>query len=369
MKTKSLLLLAAFVSLFVSCNSDFEENSKIPIKELKSEYVTLNSGVIVEKKGDIYFIADDVMISDEQLKRLDETGSIFINPEDIEINKPKDFIPIDPTSGILEYYDSENSRAVGRHPYQNMFWAMCRYSLKHISSINERNNIKSAMRYIESQTNVRFFDATEEPEDNRPYGFVYPCIMFKRSHGSTSSSYIGRIGGQQDLILSTAVLSPLFGETDYTRGIIVHELLHALGMYHEQSRWDRDNYINVLYGNIIGGTSNINYRKETSNYYTVGNFDFNSIMLYASRGQEPITPNLPTMTKKNGDEWRNNNYLSENDRRFLNTFYLPYIARKDICTELDIVVYDSNNNRLTEDERIELERRLNINRCSYPLRN
>lgn len=177
---------------------------------------------------------------------------------------------------------------------------------------------------------------------------------------------MGRIGGPQDLQLASTTL--VF-ESDYTRGVIVHELLHALGMYHEQCRYDRDNYVTVNYGNIVNGTANSEYRKETQNYFTMGSFDFNSIMLYPSRGQQAINSSIATMTRKNGTEWDDNNYLSENDRKWLNYFYLPYIARKDVCMELDAVVYDGNNNRLTPTQIVELERQLNSGRCSYPLPN
>lgn len=37
------------------------------------------------------------------------------------------------------------------------------------------------------------------------------------------------------------------------KGTIQHEAMHAVGFWHEQSRYDRDDYVEVIWDNIIEG--------------------------------------------------------------------------------------------------------------------
>ena len=57
-------------------------------------------------------------------------------------------------------------------------------------------------------------------------------------------SQIGRRGGKQQVSL---------GKGCDTRGRAIHELMHAIGFLHEQSRQDRDQHISVLKENIREG--------------------------------------------------------------------------------------------------------------------
>ena len=102
------------------------------------------------------------------------------------------------------------------------------------------------MEDIERHTCVRFL---EWPSSNA-YVSHRDYIRLEKTDG-TCSSYIGRMSiGEQDVQLTTGCLK-LMGE-------VQHELLHALGLYHEQSRMDRDHYVYIVQQNIfhVPGTTN-----------------------------------------------------------------------------------------------------------------
>ncbi|XP_055086029.1 hatching enzyme 1.2-like [Periophthalmus magnuspinnatus] len=84
-------------------------------------------------------------------------------------------------------------------------------------------------------------------------------------------SIIGRRGGKQLLSLS------IQGGCLY-HNTVQHELLHALGFNHEQTRSDRDNHIRVLLENVQSGQE-YNFRKiATLNQGSP--YDYGSVMQY-----------------------------------------------------------------------------------------
>ncbi|CAJ0942366.1 unnamed protein product, partial [Mesorhabditis belari] len=94
-------------------------------------------------------------------------------------------------------------------------------------------------------------------------------------------SLVGRIGGKQPVSL---------GDGCIQKGIIIHELMHAVGFFHEQSRADRDDYVTINWSNVESGLQD-QFDKYSLNMidHLGTKYDYGSVMHYA-----------PTAFSKNG---------------------------------------------------------------------
>jgi len=117
---------------------------------------------------------------------------------------------------------------------------------------------REAMRVWTRTTCIKFVWRTNE----RDY------LYFVTERGCWS--YLGRIGNWQKISLGRGC--------EYT-GIASHELGHALGFNHEQSRPDRDNYVRIIENNIIRGRES-NFRKHYAINSLGTPYDYGSIMHY-----------------------------------------------------------------------------------------
>ena len=79
--------------------------------------------------------------------------------------------------------------------------------------------------------------------------------------------------------------------------IIVHELMHAIGFWHEQSRPDRDGYISVNWSNVLPGyEAEFNTRPDAIDTQNMP-YDYYSIMHYRYN-TFAVNPNEATLRPK-----------------------------------------------------------------------
>lgn len=151
----------------------------------------------------------------------------------------------------------------------------------------KKNDIFAAINTLMSQTNAKFIFA--KPTENvislkpsKENNMTNPSVVF--IDGNACASSIGKQTKGQYIYIS-----PGCGQM-----AILHETVHTLGVYHEQCREDRDNYVSILWDNINPTyTYNFKTRPESKPH---GPYDYASLMhygayFYTANGQKTIESN------------------------------------------------------------------------------
>lgn len=125
--------------------------------------------------------------------------------------------------------------------------------------------MRHSMDMLQQVANITFVPRTSQTS----------YINIQNSTGNNSS--VGRIGGSQTVNIVN---------WNYSY-IMCHELMHALGQWHEQSRPDRANFVNVNYANIQSGYT---HNFDIVNVPTIGSYDFDSVMHYDACGFSTCCP-------------------------------------------------------------------------------
>lgn len=186
----------------------------------------------------------------------------------VEKGTSKSALCILPSLRMTSYCDSHTGRNPGS-PLRNaivdksMLWerGIVPYDVSQSFTATERQIIDEALRDLMSKTCLRFVPYNSQRD--------YDYINFVR-RGMGCSSYVARVGGKQLVDLQPGCI--------YQIGEVQHEVMHALGFYHEQSRTDRDQYVTIVWSNIVAGA------EDQFNTYRTDNlgmpYDYESIMHY-----------------------------------------------------------------------------------------
>ncbi len=125
---------------------------------------------------------------------------------------------------------------------------------------SETNDILEAIKITNNQTNITFIPRTNETN----------YVEFMEDDKNRCYANLGMIGGRQVINVNTCRTVK-----------IIHEIGHAIGMWHEHQRNDRDTYISILYDNIVDEYKYA-FDKGLGNILPVGQYDYESIMHYGA---------------------------------------------------------------------------------------
>lgn len=271
--TRRILQILSFgVVILIGCKKDEEETN---IKDQKSNYffeqafpgakgeiisfISSSDTIIVEKIQGKYVFQGDMILTEEQLKNGSTKGA-----------------------GLEQWV------------YR---WIDNTVYYKINESLPDQSRITNAIKHYEDKTPIKFIKWTNQPN----------YVEFIEDENGVWSN-VGMLGGRQEIGLYWAA----------DDGAVIHEIGHTIGLIHEHSRWDRDQYIKINLGNIQSGEEH-NFRRIKPQFKTA-TFDFNSIMLYSSYSYS--VNGEPTITKLDGTTFEvTRQDLSKDDIDIIKTIY------------------------------------------------
>ncbi len=193
-------------------------------------------------------------------------------------------------------------------------------------SANEQDLAEQAVDHWNQYSSITLVELTDENRADYPN-----YVTFESSNGC--ASYVGMRGGEQELWISSSC----------GVGSIIHEIGHAVGLFHEHTRNDRDNFITVLWDNIVPGKE-FNFDILNSNTVLLGEYDYGSIMHY---GESFFSVgNQATINVLDGSDIGQRIALSDRDIQSANTLYETDLALTLSVTE------DTEGDRLITDIQI-----------------
>ena len=178
-----------------------------------------------------------------------------------------------------------------------------------------RDTVRAAIDHWITNTRIGFVERTEANA-----GAHSSYLQFKPT--GSCASYVGRADVQPQ---------PLFVQS-CTVGSVIHELGHAVGLYHEHTRADRDTWITVDTAQIQPGRE-FNFEIQRTNAENIGPYDYESIMHYGERFF--AKGDRPTIIVPPGQAIGQRVALSDGDIQAVDAMYATDLALRAVAQDLD----------------------------------
>lgn len=223
--------------------------------EIRTAYILLSSGKI---QSVIYEVVNGDAILD---------GDIYLGPVE-QVERESEFLKAELRGELVA------SWVISGHE-KNWRAGVMPYTLD--AELPDPTLVATAVEHWEQQTNFRFVQRTATNAAQHP-----DFVTFRPARASSSA--VGPRGGQQFVNLGP----------ESSTGSIVHLIGHAVGLWHEHARHDRDAYVAIKWQNLTPeGRHRLS--QHISDGDNIGAYDYGSIMHYprtafSKNGLETISP-------------------------------------------------------------------------------